>query len=82
MEATKQAALSRLDNFINSDLVNYSRHRNYDYGPENRANISMLSPYLRHRVITEELTISKSLEKYPFQRIEKFLSIHGLKVLI
>lgn len=73
MEATKQAALSRLDNFINSDLVNYSRHRNYDYGPENRANISMLSPFLRHRVITEELTINKSLEKYSFQRIEKFI---------
>ena len=73
MESTKQAALSRLSNFIESDLKNYSRERNYDYGPENRTNISMLSPYLRHRVITEELVISKALEKYPLQTVEKFI---------
>ena len=73
MEPTKKAALSRLDNFINSGLANYSRDRNYDYGPENRDNISMLSPYLRHRVITEELVINKSLEKFSLQRIEKYI---------
>ena len=73
MEPTKKAALSRLDNFINSGLANYSHDRNYDYGPENRDNISMLSPYLRHRVITEELVINKSLEKFSLQRIEKFI---------
>ena len=73
MEPTKKAALSRLDNFINSGLANYSRDRNYDYGPENRDNISMLSPSLRHRVITEELVINKSLEKFSLQRIEKYI---------
>ena len=73
MEATKKAALSRLSDFIESNLKDYSRDRNYDFGPENRENISMLSPYLRHRVITEEFTISKSLEKYPLQKIEKFI---------
>ena len=73
MEATKKAALLRLNDFIGSNLKNYSRDRNYDFGPENRGNISMLSPYLRHRVITEEFTIGKSLEKYQLQRIEKFI---------
>jgi len=73
MEATKEAALSRLENFINSDLVKYSRDRNYDFGPEDRRNISMLSPYLRHRVITEEYVISRCLEVYPMQRVEKFI---------
>ena len=73
MEATKKAALLRLNDFIESNLKNYSRDRNYDFGPENRENISMLSPYLRHRVITEELTIGKSLEKYQLQKIEKFI---------
>ena len=73
MEATKKAALLRLNDFIKSNLKNYSRDRNYDFGPENRENISMLSPYLRHRVITEELTIGKSLEKYQLKKIEKFI---------
>ena len=73
MEATKKAALSRLDKFISSGLDKYSRDRNYDYGPENRENISMLSPYLRHRVITEEYVINKCLEIYPIRKIEKFI---------
>ena len=73
MEATKKAALSRLDEFISSGLDKYSRDRNYDFGPENRENISMLSPYLRHRVITEEYVINKCLEIYPIKKIEKFI---------
>ena len=73
MDTTKQAAIDKLDKFIQSNLKNYSRDRNYDLGPDNRSNISMLSPYLRHRVITEEYVIKQCLSKYPINKIEKFI---------
>ena len=35
--------------------------------------MSYLSPYLRHRVITEEYVIKQALSLYPFNKIEKFI---------
>ena len=45
-EASKAAALNRLNNFVEQNLSEYSKLRNFDFGPENRANISGLSPYI------------------------------------
>ena len=56
---SRESALAELDNFTNNEIKNYNRTRNFDYGPENRKNVSMLSPYLTHRLITEYETIKK-----------------------
>ena len=53
-EASKAAALNRLNNFVDQNLFEYSKLRNFDFGPENRANISGLSPYITHGVINEK----------------------------
>ena len=68
-----QDAIKLMENFINNHLHNYSAKRNYDYGPDNRTNISMLSPYIRHRIITEQAVIDKAINKFPLPKIEKFI---------
>ena len=60
-EASKAAALNRLNNFVEQNLSEYSKLRNFDFGPENRTNISGLSPYIAHGVINEKEVIEKSL---------------------
>ena len=72
-EASKAAALNKLNNFVEKNLSEYSKLRNFDFGPENRANISGLSPYITHGVINEKEVIEKSLSKFSFSKNEKFI---------
>ena len=44
-------ALNHLNNFIENNLSEYSKLRNFDFGPSKRSNISCLSPYITHGVI-------------------------------
>ena len=48
-----EQAKDKLDNFIKNDILTYTKNRNYDYGPKNRSNVSLLSKYITHRVINE-----------------------------
>ena len=66
-------ALEKLDNFIDKNLIDYSKLRNFDYGPYNRVNVSSLSPYISHGIISEIEIINKSLKKYSFIKNEKFI---------
>ena len=52
-EISREGALKQLDAFINSELANYSFKRNFDLGPKDKSNVSCLSPYISHRLITE-----------------------------
>ncbi len=70
---TRNSAIVNLENFIIQNLSNYSKLRNFDLGPNNRSNVSCLSPYLTHGIISETEIIGKSLKKYPFIKIEKFI---------
>ncbi len=72
-EASKAAALNRLNNFVEQNLSEYSKLRNFDFGPEKRTNISGLSPYITHGVINEKEVIEKSLSKFSFSKNEKFI---------
>ena len=72
-EASKAVALNRLNNFVEKNLSEYSKLRNFDFGPENRTNISGLSPYITHGVINEKEVIEKSLSKFSFSKNEKFI---------
>ena len=72
-ETSKAAALNRLNNFVEKNLSEYSKLRNFDFGPENRTNISGLSPYITHGVINEKEVIEKSLSKFSFSKNEKFI---------
>ena len=57
-EASRANAFDKLNNFIDQNLIDYSKLRNFDFGPKNRSNTSCLSPYITHGVsISERLAL-------------------------
>ena len=72
-EASRAKAVDQLNNFIEQNLTDYSKLRNFDFGPSNRSNISCLSPYITHGVVNELEVIDKSLKKFSFSKNEKFI---------
>ena len=73
LNATKENAINELNDFIDNRLHSYESLRNYDLGENNHQNVSLLSPYIRHRLITEQEVISAALNKFPLPKIEKFI---------
>ncbi len=72
-ETSRNLAIEKLNRFIDQNLSEYSRLRNFDFGPNKRSNISCLSPYITHGIITELEVIKKSLNKFSFSKNEKFI---------
>jgi len=72
-EISREGALKQLDAFINSELANYSFKRNFDLGPKDKSNVSCLSPYISHRLITEYEVAKSVLAKFPYQKVEKYI---------
>jgi deoxyribodipyrimidine photo-lyase len=72
-EASRAKAVDQLNNFIEQNLTDYSKLRNFDFGPDKRTNISCLSPYITHGLINELEVIDKSLKKFSFVKNEKFI---------
>ena len=70
---SRASAIENLNKFVDQNLIKYSKLRNFDYGPDNRSNISCLSPYITHGVISELEVIKKSLSKFSFSKNEKFI---------
>ena len=69
----RDEALNRLEDFSNNNLGKYAADRNFDPGPENRNNTSLLSQYISHRIIDEQETIRAAYQKFSFKKIEKFV---------
>ena len=72
-KTTRASAIESLDNFITNNLGEYSKLRNFDFGPKKRSNISCLSPYITHGIINEQEVIQKALSKFSFSKNEKFI---------
>ncbi len=72
-EASREKAIEKLNHFIENNLTDYSKLRNFDLGPEGRSNVSCLSPYITHGIINEKEIIKKSLDKFSFAKNEKFI---------
>ena len=72
-EPSRAKALDRLESFVENNLAEYSKLRNFDFGPEKRSNVSCLSPYITHGIINEQEIIKKSLGKFSFSKNEKFI---------
>ena len=72
-EGSRAKTIEKLNFFIENNLSDYSKLRNFDFGPKNRSNISCLSPYISHGIINEQEVIEKSLKKFSFSKIEKFI---------
>ena len=72
-EASRAKAIEKLNHFIENNLTDYSKLRNFDFGPEGRSNVSCLSPYITHGIVSEKEIIKKSLNKFSFAKNEKFI---------
>ena len=69
---TRTAGLESLALFVPHAGTEYARDRNYDAGTA-RDNVSGLSPYIRHRLLTEREVVSAVLERHRFGACEKFV---------
>lgn len=69
---TRAAGLDALDEFVPHAGADYRRDRNHDLGPA-RTNVSGLSPYLRHRLVTESEVVDAVLERHSRSAAEKFV---------
>ena len=72
-EPTRTAALEKLARFVPHAGADYAKGRNYDLGPGRHNWVSTLSPYLRHRLITETEVLEAVLARHSLRAAEKFV---------
>lgn len=51
----------------------YAAKRNFDFGPDDRSNVSVLSAHVRHRLLTEQELVVAALERHGLDAAEKFI---------
>ncbi len=71
--ATRTEALARLARFAPRAGKAYASGRNYDSGPDTGSAVSHVSPYLRHRMITEKEIVTQVLARHSFGAAEKYI---------
>jgi deoxyribodipyrimidine photo-lyase len=72
-EPSREAGLRQLNQFVARAGISYSKSRNFDFGPERRGNVSMLSPYIRHRTILESEVLQATLQQHSIAAADKFV---------
>lgn len=75
-EPTRAAGLARLDAFAPAMGRRYAAERNHDRGGAGEwpANVSALSPYLRHRLVEEQEVLARALAEHGPDKADKFVS--------
>lgn len=71
--ATRTEALERLQAFLPVAGRTYAATRNYDRPDQGHTNVSRLSPYLRHRILTETEVLQSVLGRHSASAAEKFI---------
>ncbi len=75
-EPTRTAALTRLSDFLPRAGRDYAAQRNYDrpaYDQTRQGGVSALSPYLRHRAMTEAEVLEATLARFSLSTAGKFV---------
>jgi hypothetical protein len=70
---SRAMALERLDQFVPMAGRAYATGRNTDAGPDRPGAVSRLSPYLRHRLITEQEVVAHVLARHNLDAAGKFI---------
>ena len=70
---TRAAALERLAAFAPRIGRAYAAGRNLDPGPGARRDVSLLSPHIRHRLLTEQEVVAAALHRHGLPAAEKFI---------
>ena len=71
--ATRAEGLARLADFVPRAGRAYAAERNTDRGPADRTNVSTLSPWVRHRLVTEREVVEAVLQRHSFDAASKFV---------
>jgi deoxyribodipyrimidine photo-lyase len=69
----RAAGRARLEGFVDRAGCDYARKRNFDFGPDRRDNTSVLSPYIRHRLLLESEVLTATLDRQPLSAAQKFV---------
>ena len=67
------AADNALQAFLEQGAAGYEAHRNFDYGPDDRSNVSQLSKFISHRVLFEYDVAKRALARHQPDVIDKFI---------
>ncbi len=70
---TRTAGLARLKLFLPQAGADYARLRNHDLGAGQHKHVSTLSPWIRHRLLTEAEVLQSVLARHSAQAAEKFV---------
>ena len=70
---SRAAGLHQLKRFLPMAGGKYAAKRNFDFGPRNRNNVSLLSPWIRHRLVAEEEVVDAVLSRFSPSSAEKFI---------
>jgi deoxyribodipyrimidine photo-lyase len=70
---TRSAGLRRLAEFVPHAGRAYAAKRNFDQGAGQHISVSALSPYIRHRLITESEVVAAVLQVHSASAAEKFI---------
>lgn len=73
MQATRKQAIEFLNAFAPNMGKRYESGRNYDNGPGRHQAVSMLSPYVSRRLITEQELVSAALNAHGPDKAFKFI---------
>jgi deoxyribodipyrimidine photolyase len=72
-EASRAAALERMEAFRSRMGGRYASGRNYDLGPGRHSAVSCLSPFVRRRLLLEEELVDAALLAHGLDGAEKFI---------
>ncbi len=72
-EPDRAAGLAQLERFATKAGRDYASRRNFDLGPENRGNVSTLSPFVRHRLVLEQEILQSTLALHTPSQAAKFV---------
>ena len=73
-ESSFKEAHDLFDRYLPKTGSYYNNKRNYSYDYENNTNsTSLLSPYVRYRILSEEDIIRRVLNTHPFSKAEKYI---------
>jgi len=71
--ATRPAAFTALQTFLPHAGARYASRRNVDLGPGDRRNVSLLSGYIRHRLISEAEVLEAVLQHHGEDDASRFI---------
>ena len=71
--ATRAHGLATMHGFVPAMGRRYANGRNHDHGPGAHKAVSVLSPYVRRRLVTEQELVAAALQAHGPENAEKFI---------